>query len=154
MSAVEIRDIQATDEAQWHTLWEAYNTFYKRSVPHNVTKTTFQRILSSEVKLFGAVAVDTQRPEGESIVGFVIWLPHIYTATVEDIVYLHDLYVNESIRNAGIGRKLIEYVYDQSRKAGYASVYWHTQHFNHRAQLLYTKVADKTDFVQYKHSLK
>jgi D-amino-acid N-acetyltransferase len=53
------------------------------------------------------------------------------------------------IFGVGTGRALIEYVAEGAKKLGATQVYWHTQYFNHRAQLLYVKVADRTDFVRY-----
>jgi D-amino-acid N-acetyltransferase len=146
---VTVRPFTAADEAAFRERWDKYNVFYKRTIPEDVTAFTIKRMLDPAVPLYGAVAVDDQ----QGMVGFVTYLPHIYTGSVEDIVYLHDLYVDDEVRNGGIGRKLIEHVYEDARELGCESVYWHTQHFNHRAQLLYTKVADKTDFVQYKHVL-
>lgn len=150
---ITVRPITAADEAAFRARWDKYNVFYKRTVPEEVTAFTIKRLLDSSVPLYGAVAVDSDKQTEGGVVGFVTYLPHIYTATLEDIIYLHDLYVDEDARNGGIGRKLIEHVYDHGKELGVKSVYWHTQHFNHRAQLLYTKVANKTDFVQYKHVL-
>lgn len=149
--SVKIRAVQAGDESAWKGLWEQYNEFYKRTVPDNVTKTTFSRFLDDKVRMFGAVAVDTSA--GDRIIGFVNWYPHQSTSSIGEVVYLHDLFVDPSIRNKGAGRQLIEHVYEHAKGLGAESVYWHTQYFNHRAQLLYTKVADRTDFVQYSKKL-
>lgn len=146
---ITVRPFTAADKDAFRARWEKYNIFYKRTIPEEATAFTIKRMLDPAVALYGAVAEDSER----GVVGFVTYLPHIYTGSVEDIVYLHDLYVDEDVRNGGIGRKLIEHVYAHSKELGCKAVYWHTQHFNHRAQLLYTKVADKTDFVQYKHVL-
>ncbi|WOO77092.1 D-amino-acid N-acetyltransferase HPA3 [Vanrija pseudolonga] len=151
---VTVRPVTAADEAQWRARWEKYNIFYKRTVPENVTANTWRRFLDDKIPSYAAVAVDDAKPEGDNIIGFVTFLPHMFTGSIEDQVYLGDLYVDDEARNGGAGRKLIEYVYDWARQHDIYSVYWHTQHFNHRAQLLYTKVADKTDFVQYGKSIK
>jgi D-amino-acid N-acetyltransferase len=148
--AAHIRPIQKADETAWRDLWEQYNQFYKRTVPEEVTKTTFARFLDENVRIYSAVAVD---PETNSVIGFVNWYPHPSTSSIDEVVYLHDLFVDPSIRNKGTGRLLIEHVYDHARSIPASSVYWHTQHFNHRAQLLYTKVAEKTPFVQYSKAL-
>lgn len=150
---VTVRFAEEADKQQWLDRWELYNQFYKRTVPADVTEEQWRRFLDPNVRVYCAVALDSDKPAGANVVGFVTWLPHIYTGTIEDIVYLHDLWTDEAQRNKGTGRALINFVYDDSKKNGIKSVYWHTQHFNHRAQLLYTKVADKTDFVQYKHDL-
>lgn len=150
---VTVRFAKEADKSQFQERWEKYNVFYKRTIAPSVTEEQWKRFLDPSVRLYCAVAVDDSKPDGANVVGFVTWLPHYYTGTVEDIVYLHDLWSDEEQRNAGTGRKLINFVYEDSKDKGIKSVYWHTQHFNHRAQLLYTKVANKTDFVQYKHDL-
>ena len=68
-------------------------------------------------------------------------------------MYIHDLFVDPAIRNKGTGRQLIEAVYGESRKMEAKSVYWHTQYFNHVGQILYEKVAGRTDFVVYEKTL-
>ncbi|CAK9782742.1 acyl-CoA N-acyltransferase [Cutaneotrichosporon oleaginosum] len=151
---ITVRFAEEADKQQWLDRWEQYNQFYKRTVASDVTEEQWRRFLDPAVRVYCAVAVDGDKPAGANVVGFVTWLPHIYTGSIEDIVYLHDLWSDEAQRNKGTGRALIEFVYADSKDKGIKSVYWHTQHFNHRAQLLYTKVANKTDFVQYKHDLK
>jgi D-amino-acid N-acetyltransferase len=149
--AIEIRAVRASDEPAWRGLWEQYNQFYKRTVPDDVTHTTFTRFLDDNVRMYGAVAVEANQPE--KIVGFVNWYPHPSTSSIGEVVYLHDLFVDPEIRNKGTGRRLIEHVYEHAKALGAESVYWHTQYFNHRAQLLYTRVAERTDFVQYQKQL-
>lgn len=150
---ITVRPITAADEAAFRARWDKYNVFYKRTVAEDITAFTIKRMLDPAVPLYGAVAVDSEKTTEGGVVGFVTYLPHIYTGSKEDTIYLHDLYVDEDARNGGIGRKLIEYVYQRAGELGIKSVYWHTQTFNHRAQLLYTKVAERTDFIKYKHDL-
>ena len=153
--SVTVRPIEAKDESAWRKHWAAYNEFYKRtdSITEEITATTFSRFLSSESKIECAVAVASEGPESDSksekVIGFVQYYPHPSTSDIMDIVYLHDLFVDPEARNGGVGRKLIEYVYAFADKHGYETVYWHTQYFNHRAQLLYTKVGKRTDFIRY-----
>lgn len=146
--APQIRAIQKDDETLWRDLWRQYNEFYKRTVPDPVTSTTFARFLDPSVRIYGAVSTDPA--EGDKISGFVTWYPHPSTSSIEEDVYLHDLFVDPGARGGGIGRLLIEHVYEEAKKIPAKSVYWHTQHFNHQAQMLYVEVADKTDFVQYR----
>lgn len=148
--SIQIRAIQKEDKQVWQGLWEQYNKFYNREIPENVTKHTFERFLDDKVRMYGAVAVD---PTNNQLIGFVHWYPHQSTSSIEEVVYLHDLFVDPSVRNKGAGRALIEHVYEHAKMIPAHRVYWHTQFFNHRAQLLYTKVATRTDFVQYKMDL-
>ena len=146
--SIQIRPVQKADEASWRKLWQQYNEFYKRTIPEEVTSTTFARFLDDKVRMYGAVAVDSS--DNDKLLGFVNWYPHPSTSSIEEVVYLHDLFVDPNSRKAGIGRKLIEHVYAHAKTIPAKSVYWHTQYFNHAAQLLYVKVADRTDFVQYR----
>ncbi|KAJ2977018.1 hypothetical protein NQ176_g4608 [Zarea fungicola] len=151
---VSIRAVTREDEQRWRSLWEGYNVFYKRTVSEEVTANTFSRFLDDKVQLYCAVAVaETPDAASAQVIGFVTWFPHFSTAAVEPVVYLNDLFVDPDQRLHGVGGKLIEHVYKHSKEViGAQSVYWHTQHFNHRAQLLYVKKGNKTDFVQYEKS--
>ena len=151
--SVQIRPIQKSDESAFRSLWSQYNDFYHRTIPEDVTATTFARFLDDDMRMYSAVSVSSESGE-EKVTGFANWYPHPSTSSIEETVYLHDLFVDPATRNSGTGRKLIEYVYDHAReKLGVKSVYWHTQYFNHRAQLLYVNVADRTDFVVYRKAL-
>lgn len=144
--SITIRPITPSDKLTWLSHWSQYNTFYKRTIPENVTETTFSRFLDPETRMYCAVAED---PSTSTTIGFITWYPHISTSSVQEIVYIHDLFVDPTVRNKGTGRKLIEYVYGEAEKIPASQVYWHTQYYNYVGQLLYTKVAERTDFVKY-----
>lgn len=143
-----IRPIQASDEQTWRTHWHAYNTFYDRvaSITETITSTTFIRFLDPTNPITCAVAVN---PTDDKPIGFANFYRHPSTSAVEGSIYLHDLFVAPESRNQGVGRALIEYVYARADEWGVEEVYWCTQFDNHRAQLLYTKVGRRTDFVRY-----
>jgi GNAT superfamily N-acetyltransferase len=69
-------------------------------------------------------------------------------------VYLQDLFVSPQVRGAGIGRKLIEYVYQLAAAHGCARVHWLTHESNKDAMYLYDQVADRSGFVQYRRTIK
>lgn len=149
--SLQIRPIQQSDEEVFKDLWEQYNEFYRRKIPPEVTSTTFARFLDDKVRMYAAVAVDT---DTNKVIGFITWYPHLSTSSEKEQVYAHDAFVNPSVRNKGVARAMIEHVYHHAKTELDASlVYWHTQYYNHRAQLLYVKVADRTDFVKYQKSL-
>ena len=144
---VTIRPIEAKDEQAFRKHWHSYNEFYNRVdiITEEITATTFSRFLDDKNPIDCAVAVS----ESGDVIGFATWFPHPFTGTIENEIYLNDLFVDPEYRNGGVGRKLIEYVYAEADKKGVKSVYWHTQYFNHRAQLLYTKVGKRSDFIRY-----
>lgn len=149
-SKVEIRPIQPSDKETWITLWQGYNTFYKRTIPDNVTEANFDRFLDPNNPINCAVAVK----EGDSKpIGFANYYPHPSTASNEPNFYLHDLFVDPESRAGGTGEKLIDYVAEKAREAGAYQLYWHTQYFNYRAQGLYSKVGERSDLVLWKKGL-
>ena len=78
---------------------------------------------------------------------------HRTTISITPTCYLQDLFTAESARGKGVGRKLIEAVYEQARLAGAARVYWLTHETNSTAMQLYDKVADRSGFIVYRKSL-
>ena len=64
--------------------------------------------------------------------------------------YLHDLFTLESARGHGVGKALIEAVYEKARAQGSPRVHWQTQETNTAARGLYDKVADYTGFIVYR----
>lgn len=74
------------------------------------------------------------------------WAPKRYC-------YLEDLFVAEYARGHGLGRALIEAVYEKAEAAGASRVYWLTQSSNAQARALYDQVADNLGFIQYRKVL-
>ena len=56
-------------------------------------------------------------------------------------------------RGRGVGRALIEAVYERARVAGVKRVYWHTHETNLIAMCLYDQVAKKLGAVMYRREL-
>lgn len=63
--------------------------------------------------------------------------------------YLQDLFTANGVHGQGIGRALIDGVYDRARAAGSTRVYWHTHTTNTTARSLYDKVAEASGFIVY-----
>lgn len=81
--------------------------------------------------------------------GLVHYYFHRHGWKIEDVCYLQDLYVDPSARGTGLGRALIEAVYDAADKQGCPAVYWMTQEFNKTARQLYDRIATLSPFVKY-----
>lgn len=145
---IVIRPVAATDFPQWLPLWTGYNTFYKRTLPDAVTRTTWQRFLDPAEPMHALVAEQDGR-----LIGLVHYLFHRFTSMIEDNCYLADLFTNEAARGKGVGRKLIEAVYDKARDAGCSRVYWQTHETNAVAQVLYNGVAERSGFIVYRKSI-
>jgi GNAT superfamily N-acetyltransferase len=150
--SVLVRPIQRGDFAAWKPLWNGYNAFYGRSdaaaLPPHVTEATWQRFFDSAEPVYALVA----EAEGQ-LVGLVHYLFHRTTTRTELVCYLEDLFTAPAERGRGIGRALIEGVYEQARRAGLTSVYWQTHTSNAAGRLLYDKVATNAGFIVYDKAL-
>ena len=147
-----IRSIVQTDFAQWMPLWEGYNAFYGRSgetaLPAEITQLTWSRFFDAHEPMHAMVTEN----DGQ-LLGLVHYLYHRSTIMSGPICYLADLFTNEAARGKGIGRALIEAVYEQARLAGSSRVYWQTHETNVTAMELYNKVAERSGFLVYRRQL-
>ncbi|MBA86293.1 GNAT family N-acetyltransferase [Thalassobius sp. S69A] len=143
--ALGIRPLQASDRAEWRRLWTAYLEFYESSVSEDVYEATFARQISAEHPNQGAFLAIL---DGRAV-GLVHYILHRHNWRIEDVVYLQDLYADPDVRGQGIGRALIQEVYDFADKNGTPSVYWMTQEFNTTARQLYDRIAHVTPFIKY-----
>lgn len=140
-----IRPMTAGDESDWRRLWTAYLEFYESGVPEEVYRTTFARLLDpAREQQNGLIALK----DGQAA-GLVHYIFHTHNWRMEDVCYLQDLYTDPAFRGAGVGRALIEAVYEAADSRGAPSVYWLTQDFNETARVLYDRVATLTPFIKY-----
>jgi len=141
-----VRRLAPRDAADWRRLFGAYIDFYGANVPDDVIGLAWQRMLAGEPDFhIGLVAVD----EDDRAVGLAHILFHRSTWSPTWYCYLEDLYVEPAVRGRGIGRALIEAVYQEADARGATRTYWTTQEINYRARTLYDKVAVKSDFIRY-----
>lgn len=144
-----VRPVTRTDYAQWLPLWDGYNAFYGRhgatALDPAITAVTWARFFDAYEPMHALVAESDGR-----LAGLVHYLFHRSTLAVAPYCYLHDLFTSEAARGKGVGRALIEAVYDTAKKAGCPRVYWLTQETNTTARLLYDKVAENSGFIVYR----
>ena len=139
-----VRPLRTEDREQWQALWDGYNLFYERpNFPADITEVTWRRFFDPAEPMFAAVA----DLDGK-IVGLVHYLYHRSTTAIQDVCYLQDLFTAPEARGVGVGRALIEHVYDQAAKTGSRRVYWQTHEAN-PARKLYDRVAELTPFRRY-----
>lgn len=142
---VTIRPLQAHDEPVWRKLWTGYLEFYKSSVPDKVYQSTFSRLLGDDPQDFHGLVAE----QDGVVVGLVHYIFHRHCWRIENVCYLQDLYADPSVRGTGVGRKLIEAVYQAADTAGAPNVYWTTQDDNHAGRRLYDRVGQLTNFIKY-----
>ena len=90
---------------------------------------------------------------GGELLGLTHYLFHRSTTMIEPNCYLQDLFTSAAMRVKGVGRALINGVYEQAKLAGSSRVYWQTHETNHTAMQLYDKVAERSGFVVYRKLL-
>jgi GNAT superfamily N-acetyltransferase len=148
MSQIDIRRVTADDHDAWLPLWQAYLRFYNTELPDSVTQSTWQRFLDPSEPTHAALAW-----EGEKAVGMVHFIYHRSNWSIENSCYLQDLLVVPQTRGTGVGRQLIEFVYDTARKDGCAKVHWLTHETNATAIQLYERIAERPGFIQFRKGL-
>jgi GNAT superfamily N-acetyltransferase len=145
---VMIRPIEQRDRAGWDPLWEGYNGFYGRAgvtaLPGEVTDTLWRRFFDPGEPVYGLVAELDGR-----LVGLTHYLFHRSTTRIELTCYLQDLFTAPDLRGRGVGRALIQGVYQRAAAAGSKRVYWQTRDSNVEGRRLYDKVATHDGFIVY-----
>lgn len=145
MGDFSIRSVTPADYQSWAQLWKGYQTFYKTEFSQEVTAQTWSRFFDGLEPVHALVA---QR--GVDLVGLVHFIFHRSTWLTGPTCYLQDLFTTQSARGAGIGRALIEAVYERASVSGAQRVYWLTHHTNQTAIALYDKVAERSGFIHYR----
>lgn len=145
---LEIRPLTANDRAAWEPLWQGYLTFYKASLTPEVTDTTWARFLDPAEPMFVRGAF-----ENGKLLGIVQCVLHRTSWSSKPICYLQDLFTVPEARGKGVGKALIEHVYEMARSEGWFRVYWQTHESNAEAQVLYNKLADRSGFIVYRKNM-
>jgi GNAT superfamily N-acetyltransferase len=143
-----IRAIEERDKVQWLKLWAGYLEFYKSTISPEQTELTWKRLINNELKMFGFVAESE-----EGVIGFTHCLFRPSTWTETDYCYLEDLFVDPNIRGKGVGRALMNKVFELAKEKNSKRVYWTTQEFNETARILYDSITPVSEFVQYRLGL-
>ena len=153
MSALSIRPLRREDQSGWRPLWDGYNAFYGRSgetaLPESITSQTWERFFDPAEAMHALVA----EHEGQ-VVGLVHYLFHRSTTRMHDVCYLQDLFTLQSMRGKGVGRHLIDAVYEAARQKGSNRVYWHTFDTNLPGRALYDKMTTYTGAIMYGYDIK
>jgi GNAT superfamily N-acetyltransferase len=150
--AIDIRDLDPRDRPQWQALWAGYNAFYGRhgetALPAEIIDTTWARFFDPAEPMHALVA-----EHAGQLIGLTHYLYHRSTIQLQPTCYLQDLFTAETARGSGVGRRLIEAVYDRARAAGAPRVYWQTHETNTTAMRLYDQVAERSGFLVYRKLL-
>lgn len=144
MTDIVIRRFSPQDQSRWRELWRGYNDFYRRTVEDRVTDRLWERLLAGDGEPFGYAA---------ELDGKLVGLAHYYfqpsTSDWEPRCYLQDLFADPNVRGKGVGRALIEALYEEADRHGAAQTYWMTETTNTTARLLYDRIGKPTAFMKY-----
>jgi GNAT superfamily N-acetyltransferase len=150
---VSVRPVTPEDFEAWKPMWDDYNAFYERvgptALPDEVTDATWRRFFDASEPVHCVVA----ERDGK-VVGLCHFLYHRSTSRLMPVCYLQDLFTAPDYRGHGIGRALIERVYEIAKEAGSTRVYWLTHTTNTPGRTLYDKVGRNLGFIQYVHEVK
>jgi GNAT superfamily N-acetyltransferase len=148
-SSLSVRPVTRQDYNQWFPLWEGYNAFYGRSgataLSAEITQMTWARFFDAYEPVRALVADSDGR-----LLGLTHYIFHRSTTAIDPVCYLQDLFTSEAARGKGVGRALINGVYERAKLAGSPRVYWLTHETNRPAMQLYNKVAERSGFVVYR----
>ena len=149
---IEIGPPRREDFPAWRELWDGYNAFYGRSgltaLAPEITHMTWSRFFDEYEPMHALVARLSGRP-----CGIAHYLFHRSTIQLAPTCYLQDLFTPEAARGQGVGRALIQAVYGRAKAAGSPRVYWQTHESNAAAMKLYDKMAEKSGFLVYRHTV-
>lgn len=149
---ITVRSVARADHDAWLSLWDGYNVFYGRegatALPAEVTAMTWARFFDAYEPMHALVA----EADGQ-LLNLAHYLLHRSTIRIEPNCYLQDLFTVPAARGRGVGRALIEAVYDRARAAGCSRVYWQTHEGNATAMALYDKLAERSGFVVYRRDM-
>lgn len=146
--AVTVRPLTAADRAEWQRLWALYIEFYRTTQPASQYDLNWARLFDPDEPVFGYLAEVEGRPRGlvHIVMHRSFWLEG-------PSCYLQDLYADAELRGTGIGRALIEHVYEVVKGVGGQRVHWLTETTNLVGQQLYDRIARKSGFIQYVQAL-
>jgi GNAT superfamily N-acetyltransferase len=143
---IEITPLRETDRPGWQPLAVGYNAFYERVPTDADYDRTWRRLMKGE-EMHGLAA----RLDGR-VVGIAHYMFHA-SIWFDDVCYLADLFVDETVRGQGAARALIEAVATAARARGCPRFYWLTKQDNARARTLYDKVARFAGFIRYDYPM-
>ena len=138
MNKISIRPLLDNDFPQWLPLWDA-NNMDRPNEP--VTSQTWARLLDPDYPIHGLCAV-----QDDKILGFVHYVVHPTTGSIEPICYMQDVYVDPSMRRKGIARALVQEVAEIKSRENWARIYWLAEGNNEAAQELYKDIGVKLNF--------
>lgn len=147
MAAIEVHDVEADDQPEWHRMWMANCAHFGALFTDAQDRELWRRILDPGHPVRALMA--RRRGIEEMAAGFANYVLHPHTFSDRLVCYLEDLWVEPSARSVGVGRALIDALIARGRDRGWRRIYWHTEADNAAARALYDRIARLTGYVRY-----
>lgn len=141
----EIRPVTDRDFFNWLPLFAGYGEFYGTPVHDEKALLVWSWISEKKHDLSALVAQD----EDGSLVGLAHYRTFARPLAGGTGIYIDDLFVSPDARGTGVATALIEQVTEIARAQRSEIVRWVTAPDNDEAQVLYDKVAKRTDWITY-----
>jgi GNAT superfamily N-acetyltransferase len=142
--ALTIRRAAAGDEQAWSGLWTAWQSHMGGRVPEDVSASAWTQIITPGSGLFALLALSD-----EGALGFANVSATPFAWTAGPILFLQDLYVAPEARGRGLGRSLLQAVYDEADALGAAQVFWMVDELDSDLQAFYARQGIRTPYLRY-----
>ena len=128
----------------WKSMWLDYLGKQAEALDQKQHRLTYARLISPDFNLFGIVA------RGAEPVGFAHFYFHPSTFHAREDCCLQDLYVHPGARGSGVGRALVEQVARVARARDAPVLHWKTRESNLAARSMYSRFAQRSEFVSFR----
>jgi RimJ/RimL family protein N-acetyltransferase len=139
-----VRPTSPADEVRWRELFRAYREFYHLEESEEIVSRVWGWITDTDHEVNGLVAEVDGR-----IAAIADFRRFARPSTGSTGIWLDDLFTDPEVRGSGAGRALIARLQNIAADEGLSVVRWITASDNEQAQVLYEKVAARTNWVTY-----
>ena len=150
---VQTSPLSESHYENWLELWQRYLSLFEIKLPKSTIQSTWQHLLGSDTLVYGFGAWQKNAADQDTLVGITHVILYPNTWNTAFCCCLEDLFVSEVARGQGVGRVLLEQVYDFATVNECNHVYWTTEKDNSTLRTLCDKLATRTHMVQYRKDL-
>jgi diamine N-acetyltransferase len=135
---ITIRKGSESDYGQIHALILELSIFQK--MPEKMTNTV--ELMLQEKEFFNCFVAEDE--EEKKIIGYISYFYAYYT-WIGKSIYIDDIFLKEQYRKQGLGKKLIEKIFDLAKKENCKKVRWQVSSWNKKAISFYKSLGANID---------